>query len=256
MTSRKVERLGDAPGGASKPRSNFGLNRSGIAMPVTTQVLLLCCALLVGTGRASAPEGGAAVEPPAARREAILLVADPTLVDPNFRETVVLVTRYRGFAGPLGVVISRPTPVPVSRALPQIPALAALDDKVYFGGPVARQALFYVFRADKAPEDAIEVADGVYLDWGAARLKELLSRDKPMEGLRIYAGHASWAPGQLEAEVARGSWRSARPEDRIIFSAKPESMWGELDRRARATPARYDAVDPTKPPAGALSAGF
>jgi putative transcriptional regulator len=225
-------------------------------MPVTAPTLLLCCALLVGTGRASAPEGGAATEAPPARREAILLVADPTLLDPNFRETVVLVTRYRGFAGPLGVVINRPTQVPLSRALPEVPALAGLSDKVYFGGPVARQALFYVFRADKAPEDAIEVADGVYLDWSAARLKELLSRDKPMEGLRIYAGHAAWSPGQLEAEVARGSWRSARPEDRIIFSPKPESIWGELDRRARATPARYDVADPAKPPAGAVSAGF
>jgi len=182
-----------------------------------------------------------------AKREAILLVADSGLLDPNFRETVVLVTRYRGFAGPLGVVINRPTPVPLSRALPDIPALATLDDKVYFGGPVARQALFYVFRADKAPDDAIEVADGVYLDWGAERLKELLARDKPMEGLRIYAGHAAWSPGQLEAEVARGSWRSARPEDRIIFTARPENLWSELDRRARATPARYDAPDPAKP---------
>jgi putative transcriptional regulator len=171
-----------------------------------------------------------------AKRESILLVADPALLDPNFRETVVLVTRYRGFAGPLGVVINRPTRVPLSQALPDITSLATLDDKVYFGGPVARQALFYVFRADKPPDDAIEVADGVYLDWGAERLKELLSRDKPMEGLRIYAGHAAWSPGQLEAEVARGSWRSARPEDRIIFSARPESVWSELERRARATP--------------------
>jgi putative transcriptional regulator len=202
-------------------------------------MLVLCGALFAGAGFPGAPEGSAAP----AKREAILLVADPTLLDPNFHETVVLVTRYRGFAGPLGVVINRPTPVPISRALPDIPALVTLDDKVWFGGPVARQALFYVFRADEAPDDAIEVADGVYLDWGAERLKHLLSRDKPMEGLRIYAGHAAWAPGQLESEVARGSWKSARPEERILFSAKPETLWSELDRRARATSVRLDARD-------------
>ena len=179
-----------------------------------------------------------AQDPAPAPRDAILLVADPALSDPNFRETVVLVARYRGFAGPIGVVINRPSKVPLSRALPDIPALAALDDKVYLGGPVATRALFYVFHADKRPEDAIEVAPGVYMDWGGERVRELLSREKPTEGLRVYAGHAAWSPGQLEAEVARGFWKSARPEARIIFNGKPETLWNELERRARATPVR------------------
>jgi putative transcriptional regulator len=172
--------------------------------------------------------------------DAILLVADPALSDPNFRETVVLVARYRGIAGPIGVVINRPSKVPLSKALPDIPALANVDDRVYAGGPVARQALFYVFRADKRPDDAIEVAPGVYMDWGGERLKALLAREKPTEGLRVYAGHSAWAPGQLEAEVAGGFWRSARPEERIIFSSKPETLWSELERRARATPVRFE----------------
>ena len=183
----------------------------------------------------------AAAQAPPSGASAILLVAGPELSDPNFRETVVLVTRYRGFAGPLGVIINRPTSVPLARVLPDIPALAGLEDKVFRGGPVARQALFYVFRAEKAPEDAIEVAPGIYLDWGGERLRQLLAREKPTEGLRIYAGHAAWAPGQLESEVASGAWRSARPEARFIFSEKPEAIWAELESRSRATPIRFDA---------------
>ena len=179
-------------------------------------------------------------KPGASERDAILLVAAPELVDPNFRETVVLVTRYRGIAGPIGVILNRPSRVPLARAMPDEPALSGIDEKVWLGGPVARQALFYVFRASKPAGDAIEVAEGVYLDWDGERLKALLARDKPTEGLRIYAGHAAWAPGQLESEVARGSWKSARPEERIIFSTRPETVWGELERRSRATPARLD----------------
>lgn len=163
-------------------------------------------------------------------------MADSDLRDPNFRRSVVLVTGHPGIAGPIGVIINRPSKTTLARALPDIKALEGLDDKVYFGGPVATQALFYVFRADTRPDDAIEVAPGVYMDWGAERLKQLLAREKPTEGLRIYAGHSSWAPGQLEAEVARGSWRAARPEERLIFSSKPETVWSELERRARATP--------------------
>jgi putative transcriptional regulator len=168
--------------------------------------------------------------------KAILLVADAELRDPNFRQSVVLVSGHPGIAGPIGVIINRPSRTALASALPDIKSLEGLEDKVYFGGPVATQALFYIFRADTRPDDAIEVAPGVYMDWGAERLKQLLAREKPTEGLRIYAGHSSWAPGQLEAEVARGSWRAARPEERFIFSAKPETVWIELERRARATP--------------------
>ena len=203
-------------------------------------------AALLATLTALSLPASAQGKPAARERDAILLVASPELVDPNFRETVVLVTRYRGIAGPIGVILNRPSRVPLERAMPDEPALSGIDEKVWFGGPVARQALFYVFRASKPPEDAIEVAEGVYLDWGAERLKALLARDKPTEGLRVYAGHAAWAPGQLEAEVARGSWKSARPEERIIFSARPETVWSELERRSRATPARLD-LGPANP---------
>lgn len=170
--------------------------------------------------------------------KAILLVASPDLRDPNFSQTVVLVSGHRSVAGPIGVIINRPTKATLARAIPDVKSLAELDDKVYFGGPLMTQALFYVFRADSPPEDAIEVAPGVYMDWGAKRLKALLARDKPTEGLRVYAGHSAWAPGQLEAEVARGSWSAAKPEARLIFSTKPEAVWSELDRRAQATPTR------------------
>ena len=194
------------------------------------RAVVICALVLAGL------LGGAAAAQRTRDGAAILLVADPELRDPNFRETVVLVSGHRSIAGPIGVIINRPTKVLLSRALPDIKSLANLDDRIYFGGPVAGQALFYVFRSETRPVDAIEVAPGVYMDWGGERLKELLARDKPTEGLRIYAGHSAWAPGQLEMEVARGSWRSAKPEERLIFSGKPETVWSELDRRAHATP--------------------
>ena len=191
--------------------------------------LLVLAAALAGPAAAQKPREGAA----------ILLIADPELSDPNFRQSVVLVSGHRGIAGPIGVILNRPTAVTLARALPDVKALAGLDDKVYFGGPVATQALFFVFRAEGKPDDAIEVAPGIYMDWGGERLKQLLARDKPTEGLRVFAGHSAWAPGQLEHEVARGSWKSARPEERIIFSSKPETLWSELEKRARATPVRH-----------------
>ena len=98
---------------------------------------LMFTVLLAGPAGAQGPRDGAA----------ILLVADPELSDPNFRHSVVLVSGHRGVAGPIGVIINRPTTVTLARALPDVKALSGLDDKVYFGGPVSTQALFYVFRS-------------------------------------------------------------------------------------------------------------
>lgn len=175
------------------------------------------------------------------RDVALLLVADPQLADPNFHQSVVLVTRHEGIAGPIGVVINRPSPVTLAQAFPDVKALAGLEDRVYIGGPVARQALFFVFRAATPPVDAVAISEGVYFDWSGERLRQLLARDKLAEGLRVYAGHAAWAPGQLEAEVARGFWKSARPDDRTLFAARPETLWPELSRRAALTTVRLDA---------------
>ena len=46
-----------------------------------------------------------------------------------------------------------------------------------------------------------------------------------MEGLRIFIGHAGWAPGQLEAEIARGDWTLARANPDKIFNGKSDHPW-------------------------------
>lgn len=175
---------------------------------------------------------------PEPRPAAIFLIAGAELREPNFHHAVVLVARGEGVPGPIGVVINRPTDVDLSVLLPDAKDPDKVKGKVFIGGPVARNVLAFVFRSAEPRKKAIPVADGVYLSFDAELLTELLARDNPMVGLRIYAGHAGWAPGQLEAEVARGFWKSARPDARLIFEAKPETLWPELTRRASLTPAR------------------
>ena len=156
----------------------------------------------------------------------ILLVARAELPDPNFKDSVVLVMNNLGLA-PAGVIINRPTSIAVSRLFPDLERLTRLDDKVYFGGPVAIATVSFLFRADTAPEDATRVLDGIYVSTNLELLRKLLGRDKPMEGLRIFVGHSGWAPGQLEAEIARGDWTLTPAEAASIFDGKPERPWPE-----------------------------
>jgi hypothetical protein len=124
----------------------------------------------------------------------ILIVATADLPDPNFRGSTVLVMNNIGPA-PAGIIVNRPTKIPVSRVFPDMEQLAQLPDKVYFGGPVEITAVSFLFRADAAPEHATQVVDGVYFSTNPDLLRTLLGRDKPMEGLRIFAGYSGWAPG-------------------------------------------------------------
>ncbi len=155
---------------------------------------------------------------------AILLVARAELPDPNFADSIVLVLNNLGPA-PVGVIINRPTQIPVSRLFPDLKPLTQVRDKVYFGGPVQFGSVWFVFRAPALPEHAVQATDGVYLSANRKLLGQLLGREKPMEGLRIFIGHSGWAPGQLEAEIARGDWTLERAESGAIFDGKSEHPW-------------------------------
>ena len=136
---------------------------------------------------------------------------------------------------PVGIIINRPMPIPVSQLLPDLKHLAQVPDKVYFGGPVSFGSVWFLFRAPEPPEHAIQACDGVYLSADRKLLLQLLGRDKPMDGLRIFVGHAGWAPGQLEAEIAQRDWTLKRAAMEAIFSDKSEHPWPSPQAPKRGT---------------------
>src|SRR6516162_9073172 len=179
--------------------------------------LLAVLLLLVAAPRPTAAED-------TKRLTAILLVAKGELRDPNFADSVVLVMNNLG-PSPVGLVVNRPTEIPVAHLFPDLKRLAPLRDKVYFGGPVDIESVWFLFRAAKPPQHAVQAFAGIYLSSSRELLQQLLGREKPLEGLRIYIGHSGWAPGQLEAEIARGAWTLEHADPDTIFKGKPEHPW-------------------------------
>ena len=155
---------------------------------------------------------------------AILLVGKADLPDDDFANSVVLVMNNLGPA-PVGIVVNRPTQISVPQLFPDDARLKRLSDKVYFGGPVEFGAIWFLVRAVRPPEHAMQAFDGVYLSADRELLLKLLGRPKPMDGLRIFVGHAGWAPGQLESEIGRGAWTLQRADPDAIFNGKSEHPW-------------------------------
>ncbi|MFN8077270.1 MAG: YqgE/AlgH family protein [Kineosporiaceae bacterium] len=161
-----------------------------------------------------------------------LLVAAPTLEDPSFRRSVVLVLDH-GDTGALGVVVNRPLDVDVDAVLPVWQPHVTAPGRLFQGGPVQLDSALGLVAV---PGDGEEPA-GVKRILGSIGLVDL---DTPPElirggvaGVRIFAGYAGWSPGQLEGEVAEGSWFVVDCEPRDPFSATPSRLWSEVLRRQR-----------------------
>ncbi len=165
---------------------------------------------------------------------AILLIARGALHDPNFADSVVLVMNHLGPA-PVGLVVNRPTEIPVSRLFPDLKRLQPLPDKLYFGGPVELTSVWFLFRAARAPAHAIQAFGNLYLSANRDLLLQLLGRAKPMEGLRIFMGHSGWGPGQLQGEIAQGAWTLEHADAEAIFRRKSEHPWPAPEQADNST---------------------
>jgi len=164
-----------------------------------------------------------------------LLVATPLLGDPNFRRTVVLIVEHEVAEGTLGVVLNRPTKVPVGQVLEPWTELVTGPSVVFKGGPVApNSALALALVPGKDEPLGWRALDGAP---ALARLG-LVDLDAPprllasaIESLRVYAGYAGWGPGQLRSEIDEGAWYVLQAEPADVFFAEPERLWGSVLRR-------------------------
>lgn len=164
-------------------------------------------------------------ESPSSVANGVFLVASPTLNDPNFSQTVVLVLEH-GSKGTLGVILNRPTNMLLSEALPEIRALKGTNHHLFAGGPVQSGAMMLLSRSKEPYPGMRSVFDHVYVGGTPEVLERLLSRAAPADRFRAFAGYAGWAPGQLGAEMRQGAWAVLSP-DNEMFDKDPADLWPE-----------------------------
>jgi putative transcriptional regulator len=171
------------------------------------------------------------------------LVARRDIPDPFFAETVILLLQYDR-KGAMGLIINRPTRMPVSRLLGDLEAAKQRKDPVYLGGPVSPGGVLALFRSEAKPGDARHIFADVYLISSRQALDKAVSSGAGPSRLRLYAGYSGWAPGQLESEMRLGTWRIFQADAEAVFHPDPESVWPRLIRRTellRATVVPYSA---------------
>jgi len=156
--------------------------------------------------------------------EGRLLIAAPQLVDDNFVKTVVLMVQHND-QGVLGVVIDRPTSKTVKELWADVgDAECRCELPVYLGGPVSGPLMAIHGSAVHAE---IEIVPGLFFAARKQNLDELVvQEDHP---LKIFVGHAGWAPGQLENEIEVGAWHTVPATIEHVFGDESD-LWQRISK--------------------------
>lgn len=162
----------------------------------------------------------------------MLLIASPKMHGSWFAESVILLVQHDA-SGTVGLVINRPTDMVPADVLPDISGIDEFQDRLYVGGPVEAYGIMMLVRSASPPRDAQHIFANVYASGSLELLREMVGGGGSAGRVRLYAGYAGWVPGQLEAEIRRGSWSVAAAAEQHVFTNDPDGIWKTLVPPAR-----------------------
>lgn len=146
-------------------------------------------------------------------RPGSLLVATPLLNDPNFARSVVLILQHDE-DGSLGVVLDRPTAIPVGDFLPAWEDVVVEPGVVFHGGPVEP-----------------DVGIGLCIRFGSLEIIDLTGAPDDGAPVRVFAGCAGWGPGQLDDELGENAWFVLDFDPGDLLTDTPDELWSAVLRR-------------------------
>lgn len=190
----------------------------------TALAALLCQGVALAQ---STPSEGVAIDEPAR-----FLVANESLEGSIFAQSVILMLRHDG-QGAFGLIINKPTEATAAEVFDELESASGRADPVFIGGPVQTSTVFLLLRGDSGPPGSHAVLPSVHLGTTELVLDYVFGHKWPADDLRIVAGYAGWAAGQLEGEIARGDWRYLPARAGQLFDIPAARLWSKLQGRAR-----------------------
>jgi putative transcriptional regulator len=168
-----------------------------------------------------------------------ILVAMPTLADPNFAQTVILICAHSA-DGAMGIVLNRSLERPSFEGLLQqldiLPRPPQREIRLCAGGPVENVRGFVVHTTDWMADGTLRVDEALGLTTSLDILKAIAQGSGPRECL-LALGYSGWGPGQLEAEFGQNSWLSVPADEALVFEGDNETRWRRAMQKLHVDPA-------------------
>lgn len=156
-----------------------------------------------------------------------LLVALPSLADPHFERTVSLLCLHDA-DGAMGVVVNRRSDYTLGEVFSQMGI--ACDDAalcatpVLAGGPVHPERGFVIHDGERAWDSSLAVTDDLRVTTSRDVLEAMARGEGPARAT-VALGCAGWGAGQLEAELAEGSWLTVPSDGELLFALPLDARW-------------------------------
>lgn len=154
-----------------------------------------------------------------------LLIAEPSIIgDLSFNRSVILLAEHNE-EGSVGFILNKPFSFSVNNLLPEINA----SFKIYNGGPVEQDNLYFIHNVPKLITDSIEISNGIFWGGDFELTKELINEGKiNKNNIRFFLGYTGWDANQLEDEMQTNSWIISKNiyENKII-SKSSTHFWKE-----------------------------
>lgn len=160
-----------------------------------------------------------------------LMFAVPQLLDPNFRQSVVLLLQHNE-EGAFGVVVNQESPLLLGDLCrgQDIPYSGDPEKRVRRGGPVRPDQGLILYGPEHTDPEGQPVIDGLFVSVSRETLGRLCTQ--PGARFQCYAGYAGWGPDQLPREIGEGSWLFTPVDPALALDIPPAEMW---DRGLRAS---------------------
>jgi len=165
-----------------------------------------------------------------------VLIASPSMGDPRFYQTVILMVRHDQ-TGALGIVVNRPIEERSVASL--LETLGEKDDavtesvRIFAGGPVQPEIGFVVHSADYHRSETIDIDGRVAMTSSREILHDIGKKQGPKKSLVAF-GYAGWGPGQLEGELRQHGWFTAAEDAELVFDEPRDRVWDDaMKRRSR-----------------------
>ncbi len=156
-----------------------------------------------------------------------ILIAMPTMPDPRFQKTTILLCAH-GKEGAMGIVLNKDLDALSFDELfeqLEIPHSGNFaDHKIHFGGPVESERGFLLHSTDLIHETTMLIANDIALTATVDMLKSLATGSGP-ENTLLALGYAGWGPGQLEKEIQENGWLVVEADTDLVFGHQSALKW-------------------------------